>query len=350
MERPVSTYTIAQQAGVSRTTVSFVLNGRKDCGIPAGTRDRVLRVAAELGYRPNGVARSLVTGKTGAFGVIVSNLSSSFTSQILDGLQDVCGERGYRLLLARSKNDGEMEVRQAELLLEQRVDAIVSIGSAVASERTVEWLEQAARLGVPSLLIDKAITGVPVDTVVTDDHSGAAAAVRHLLDLGHRRIGYLSAGTGSTPALQRLSGYRAALAAAGIPAEEKLVAGESFLLRHAAPAIEALLLQREPPTALFAANDYLAAAVLDFAAERDLRVPEDLALVGFGNVQLAHYLRLTTVHQSPDLLGRRAAEQLFARLADATSRAVHLVLPTQLVIRKSCGATGRTGAAPRLAL
>jgi LacI family transcriptional regulator len=165
--------------------------------------------------------------------------------------------------------------------------------------------------------------------------------MEHLLSLGHRRIGHLSAGTRATSARERGAGYRAALAEAGIPVDEFLIAGDSFQPEEAAAAMAALLELREPPTAIFAANDLMAAAALEVATQRGLRVPDDVALVGYGDVLMARYLRLTTVHQPARKMGLRAAERLFARLEDPELPPEGIVLPTRLVVRATCGASRR---------
>jgi DNA-binding LacI/PurR family transcriptional regulator len=321
--RKTSGRDVARLAGVSRTTVSYVLNGRADTAIPEATRQRVLRAAAQLGYRPNGVARSLVSGKTQTIGVIVPVLNSSFSAGIVNGIQQICsrGSLPYRMLLAYSHNDADEEVRQAQMLLEHRVDGLICVAGEHSVVGTTRWLVDAVKEGVPCVVVDDRVPGCAVDYVVSDDFNGARFAVEHLIGLGHRRIAHLSAGTDSSPARERLEGYRAALTAASIAVDERLIAGDSFDPGNAPRAMEYLLDLPEPPTAVFAANDFMAAAAFE------------------ADVSPAEYLRLTTVHQAPEELGRRATERLFERMENPELPPEGIVIPTHLVVRQSCGAS-----------
>jgi LacI family transcriptional regulator len=338
MKRRISSHDVAHHAGVSRATVSFVLNGRTDLRIAAETRERVLRAASELGYRPNGVARSLVRGKTQTIGVIVPRLDSSFTADIVNGIQEACAGRDYRVLLAYSLHAPDVEAKEAYVLLEQRVDGILCVAGHRTLDETHRWLAQALAEHVPCVLVKQHLPDLAVDYVVSDDDHGARAAVKHLLHLGHRRIGHLSAGTRASSARERDAGYRAALADAGVAVDESLIAGGSYRPESATAGMTTLLQLPEPPTAVFAANDSMAAAALEVATQRGLRVPEDVALVGYGDVSMARYLRLTTVHQPAKRMGLRAAERLFDRLEDPDLPPEGIVLPTRLVVRATCGA------------
>jgi DNA-binding LacI/PurR family transcriptional regulator len=339
VRRKASGHDVARLAGVSRTTVSYVLNGR-DVGIPEETRARVQRAAEQLGYRPNGIARSLVSGRTQTIGVIVPVLNSAFSAEVVNGIQLVSGDphRDYRMLLAYSHNDPDEEVKQACLLLEHRVDGIICVTGERSVAGTTRWLAEAAKEGAPCVVVDDRLGGWPVDRVVSDDFPGAKRAVEHLLGLGHRRIAHLCAGTRTSPARERLEGYRAALVEAGVGVDEALIAGDSFDPEEAAALTGRLLDLPEPPTALFVANDIMAAAVMAVIAERGVRVPEDLALVGFADVAPAAYMRLTTVRQSPRAMGKQAAERLYARIENPELPPEEIVLPTELVVRQSCGA------------
>src|SRR5262245_35339364 len=173
MKRKVSSQDVARRAGVSRATVSFVLNGRTDLRITEETRGRVLRAASDLGYRPNGVARSLVRGRTQTLGVIVPRLDSSFTADIVNGIQDECARRDHQVLLTYSNRDPAVETRQAHLLLEQCVDGIVCVASEHTLVATRAWMSQALAEHVACVLVNQSIQELAVDTVVTDDFNGA---------------------------------------------------------------------------------------------------------------------------------------------------------------------------------
>jgi LacI family transcriptional regulator len=345
LARKLSGNDVARAAGVSQTTVSFVLSGRTDITIPEATRERVRRVARELGYRPNGVARSLARGCTQTIGVIVPRVDSTFCGQIAQGIQEACIESDYRVLLAHTLHRPEVEARQVDLLLEHRVDGLI----CVADEWTIGDLPRRVSgvLGehVPCVVIDDRSLADRVDCVVSDDDHGARLAVRHLLALGHRRVAHLGAGEWTSPARDRASGYRAAMQEAGVEVDEALVVGRSFSMHGAAEAMGALLDRPNPPTAIFAANDRLAAEAVEAIEGRGLRVPEDVAIVGYADMEVAHYLKLTTVHQGTLQMGRLAVRRLLRRIAEPGLAPEVLSLPTRLVVRRSCGA----GAPPAVA-
>jgi LacI family transcriptional regulator len=336
--RNPSSADVARQAGVSPTTVSFVINGRRDILIPEETRARVLQVARELGYRPNSLARSLARGRTQTIGVLVPSLDSSFTAHVVQGIQEACFGQGYRVLLTHSQHDPAIEAKEVDLLLEHRVDGLIS----VASEETIgpmsRWLDGVVGEGAPCIVVDDRTYAAKVDCVVSDDEGGARRAVEHLLGLGHQRIAHLCAGTRTSTARDRHCGYCAALSSAGITVDEALVVGEAFEMRDPARALRALRELPHPPTALFAANDYMAADIIEVAREQGVRVPEDMALAGYGDTRVGRYLHLTTIRQDPQRMGHTAAGRLFARLADPKLAPQEIVLPTELVVRDSCGA------------
>ncbi len=336
--RSVNSTDIARSVGLSRTTVSYVLNGRMDVAIPDATRAKVLAAASKLGYRPNGIARSLVRGKTCTVGVIVPALELSTTADTVDGIEAGCSKRSYRILLAYSHNDPDLEVQQQRLLLEHRVDGIICVVGYRSLAGTGRWVPEAIKEHVPCVIVDSSVPGVQVDYVVGDDRSGAFTAVSHLLGLGHRRIAHLSAGVVGSPACERREGYRAAMRAAGVPIDESLIVGNTFEAQDAAAAMASLLDLPKPPTAVFAADDLMAAAAVEVIRQHGLRVPQDLAVVGFNDVTLARYLRLTTVRLSAQDRGHLAIERLFARMKNPRLPWEGITVPTQLVVRESCGA------------
>jgi DNA-binding LacI/PurR family transcriptional regulator len=187
----------------------------------------------------------------------------------------------------------------------------------------------------PCVLIDESDTGLEIDAVVSDDAPGALAAVRHLIALGHRRIAHLAGGQRTSSARARLAGYRQALREAGLPDDDALIAGFSYDSQAGRRGMEQLL--GSSPTAVFAATDTLAAEAMRVIAERGLRVPKDIGVVGFCNDAFARYLDLTTVNQQPASLGSCAAKRLFERIADPALPCRTTTVPTDLVVRTSCG-------------
>lgn len=338
MPTKIDSFEVARQAGVSRTTVSHVLNNRRDVPIAESTRAHVLAVAAELGYRPNGIARSLMRGRTRTLGVLVPALGLNLVARLVNGIQDACDRHDYRLLVAQGRNDPEVERAQSSLLLEHRVDGLICLPSRHLVEETGAWLSQLAAQGTACVMLDDRTTAPGVDTVLCDDAGGAAATVRHLATLGHRRIAHVSGNLDVRIGRERHAGYQAGLAEMGLEFDPELVVHYSLHQRDVESAFQALRALSQPPTALFATNDYLAAELYWLATRRGLRVPEDLAIVGFGDVGMARNLRLTSVRHPAQAMGEQAVERLLARLTEPDLPPAEILLPTQLIIRETCGA------------
>lgn len=352
MPPKIDSFAVARRAGVSRTTVSHVLNDRRDISIAESTRARVLAVAAELGYRPNAVARSLVRGRTRTLGVVVPALSLNLVGRMVNGIQDACDRHDFRLLVAQGRGEPDLERAQGSLLLEHRVEGLICLPGRRSAEETRKWLSELADEGTPSVLVDERIADPRIDFVLGDDAGGAAAMVRHLLSLGHRRIAHFCGNQDVRIGRERLEGYRRALAEGGISEDEALIVHYSLEEAGIEAALEQVLSLPDPPTALFAANDYLAAGLYRLAVRRGLRTPEDLAVTGFGDIGAAAALRLTTVSHPAREMGEQAALRLFARIEEPGRPAEGLVLPTQVIIRETCGAaqaSSRSGLSGRAA-
>ncbi len=235
--------------------------------------------------------------------MIVPRVDSTFCGQIAQGIQEACIESDYRVLLAHTLHRSEVEARQVDLLLEHRVDGLI----CVADEWTIGDLPRRVQgvldEHVPCVVVDDRSLADRVDCVVSDDDRGARLAVRHLLALGHRRVAHLGAGPWTSPARDRDAAYRAALHEAGLEVDEALIAGQSFSMHRAAEPMKALLDLPRPPTAVFAANDRMAAEAILAIERRGLRVPEDVAIVGYSDMEMSQYLELTTVHQDTLQMG-----------------------------------------------
>ena len=342
-QKPASSEDVARAAGVSRATVSYVLNKRTDQSIPEETRRRVVHAAETLSYRPNRLARGLQRGKTHTLGVMMPSLSMSFHAGIMQGIREVCFEQDYRILLAQPEHEAADGGQVVNLLLEHQVDGLLCVATESPSDTDLRrrvlftGLEQALDAGLSCVVVDdRSLTG-KVDCVFTDDIQGARLVVECLLERGHRRIGHLSGGSVLTTARDRAQGYRDALGAAGISIDESLIAGTSYREEESSDAIALLLDRHDPPTAVFAANDYLAACGWQAARQRGLRIPEDLALVGFGDVEVARFLALTTIRQHPRQIGRVATERLLQRLQQPDLPPEALIQPTELIVRASSG-------------
>jgi len=334
---------IAGELGVSITTVSKVLNNREDIG--HATRARVLAKVAELGYQPNAVARSLTLRRTHTIGVVIPDLMHSFFVEIVAGLEAAASARGYGLLLCSSNEDPAKERQELDMLRQRQVDGIV-LGSANASGNT-DLLERLTSLGIALVMIDRDDhPDVRCDRVVTDDHEVGRLATAHLVDQGRRAIAHIT-GTQVVHAKRRAEGYRAALKAAGMKARTDWVVRGGFKEGDGYRGMKKLLTManmKPRVDAVFAANDPSAIGAMKAIWDAGLRVPDDIAIVGAGDIALGDLLRvpLTTVSWSREEQGRTAAELLLDRIdadPDAPARARRVVIPPHIVVRRSSGGT-----------
>jgi LacI family transcriptional regulator len=330
---------IAGELGVSITTVSKVLNNRDDIG--HATRARVLAKVAELGYQPNAVARSLTLRRTHTLGVVIPDLMHSFFVEIVAGLESVATARGYGLLLCSSNEDPVKERQELEMLRGRQVDGIV-LGSANATGNT-DLLQQLTSPGTGLVMIDRDDhPDVRCDRVVTDDAEVGRLATSHLIAQGRRAIAHVT-GTSVVHAKRRADGYRAALRAAGVKTKGEWIVRGGFKEGDGYRAMQTLLGMRPRVDAVFAANDPSAIGAMKAIWDAGLRVPEDIAIVGAGDIALGDLLRvpLSTVSWSREDQGKAAAALLFERIDDETAwegaGTQRIVIPPKLVVRRSSG-------------
>lgn len=325
---------VAARAGISYTTVSHVVNGTRPVSDPV--RIKVEAAIAELGYVPSGVARSLRARATGTIGLLVPNASNPYFAELARGIEDHAERNGYSVILCNSDDDGDKQLRYLRVLLERRIDGLIV--ATVASDPA--FVQALAAVKVPLMLVDRSLDGVQADRVQVDHELGGYLATRHLLELGHRRIACIG-GPASTQVVQlRAVGYRRALQEAAIEALPVVDCAFTSPGGHAAAL--ALLTGGEVPTAIFAGNDMIALGVLRAAAECAVRVPEQLSLVGFDDIEVSRYLHpaLTTIGQRIGQLGEQAAERLLARVRDPGLPAEQRLLEPTLILRESTAAIG----------
>jgi LacI family transcriptional regulator len=329
---------IASELGVSITTVSKVLNNHDD--ISPATRARVLAKVEELGYRPNAVARSLTLRRTHTLGIVIPDLMHSFFVEIVAGIETIASEKGYGLLLCSSGENPTKERSELQLLHGRQVDGIVLASAPGAGNG--EMLREFRSNGVGLVMIDRDdYANVPCHRVLTDDERVGVLATEHLLASGRKAIGHL-AGPRMTHARRREKGWKDALRAAGIRPAPEWIVPAGFMDADGRRAMKRLLAVRPRIDAVFAANDPAAIGAMKTIWEAGLKIPDDIAVVGVGDIALGDMLRvpLTTISWSRMELGRQAAELLLNPLdhdnGDAPTRRV--IIPPHLVVRESCGA------------
>jgi LacI family transcriptional regulator len=308
-----------------------VVNGRPD--VSTATRARVHLVIEELGYRPNGLARSLLRRTSRTIGLVVTDCTNPNTARQLRVVQQAMARAGYAVMIFDTQERSEQQRAAISVLEEQMVDGVILMPAGPD-----DTLAALARR-VPVVLINREIAGVEADTVLNDNATGARLAVEHLLGLGHRRIAYVTAKRDISTVRDRLAGYRAALEAAGVSCDERLVERAEIAIPAAAAAANRLLKRRPAPTAIFAYNDFMAVGVLSALHQSGRRVPEEVALVGYDDIVYAAYLQvpLTTVAQQTEQMGAVAAGLLLERLAGSTLPRQRVVLEPRLIVRASTG-------------
>ncbi len=350
---------VARAAGVSKSTVSRVLNG--DPNVSAESRNAVMAAMKEMRYTPNALARGLNTRRTGTIGLILSDITNPFHAEVARGVEDLASDYESNVILCNTDGRPKKESAYMDLLLEKRVDGII-FTSVKMDESDVTEL-RARR--VPFVFAGRTLPDVEADSVVVDNVLGGFQATNHLIGLGHHRIAYMAGPSHVSASVDRYEGYCQALRKAGIEPDPELVAEGDFKQEGGYRAMSVLLdrvagrTAAAGPTAVFAANDYMAIGALEAIFERGLRVPEDMAMVGFDDIAFArlHLVQLTTVAQPKYDIGAIAARMLFDRISGASGDDAprRVVLPPRLVIRRTCGdhlgtrafmepGTGRAGA------
>ncbi len=323
---------VAERAGVSVATVSHVINKTRFVSDPL--RQRVERAMEELDYQPDAVARSLRRRETHTIGLIVPDNSNPFFAEVARGIEDRGFELGYSLILCNSDSRLEKELAYLDVLTSKRVDGIVFIGVTAKSQH----VESLVNSGTPVVIVDRKMPSVLADAVLVDNFHGGYEATRHLLDLGHRRIGCITGPSDLTPSADRVAGYRTALEEFGVgPDDDLLVKGDYYALSGERAVWRFLELDR-PPTAIFACNDLMAIAAMKALADNGLRVPQDVAVVGFDDIALASYVNppLTTVIQPKHEMGTTAMEVLHKRIkGEGVETRQEILLECQLVVRES---------------
>src|SRR5215470_13305179 len=340
---------LAAKTGVSVATVSRALNGSPE--VSEATRERILALARKLDYTPSAAARTLVNRRSHVVGVVLEtgpghpDLLHPFFQEVLVGLKHGAGARGYDLLLFATDEPGNgfggthSYLRRAE---HHGVDGAIVMGF----DGNHPEIGKLAGSGLPCVAVDADLHGARTGYVMSENREGAALAVRHLRELGHERIATITGILGTRPGADRLEGYRAEIAALGLPPRYEYVVEGDFYDESGYRGTRALLELDEPPTAIFAASDLMAAGALRAASELGVSVPDDLAVVGFDDIGLASLItpQLTTVKQDMAALGEAAADGLGRMMEDPDAEPARTLVPTLLVVRASSGAQGASRA------
>ncbi len=329
----VSIVDIAAAAGVAPSTVSRALQDHPR--ISQARRAQIKALAEQMGYRPNQVARSLVTGRSHTLGVVITDVTDPFVAEVMRGAELASRDAGYTLFFASSDRDPERELEAIRLLLAREVEGIIVISGRAAARYA--QLRDPDQLGAdwPLVLVNNQQTGPGLYSVRMDNRAGAIAAVSYLKSLGHRRIAFVAGPERGRSSRERLEGYRQGMAVNGLGPAAELVVSGAGLLEDGPRALAALMALPQPPTAVLCYNDLAAIGLLGAAARAGLRVPADLSVVGYDNIPFSAFTvpALTTVDQPKGQMGRLAVEICLAALEDRPAEDV--VLAGKLIIRES---------------
>ncbi len=328
---------VAERAGVSVMTVSRVINNSRY--VSQATKERVEKAMEDLGYVPNALAHGLITKRTHVLGLIVSDITNPFFTTIARGVEDLAIKNGFNIILCNTDEDVEKEKKYIELLLRKRVDGII-LSPADCSRR--DSIEQIIKRNIPLVLIDRCIRGLDVECVYSDSAFGAYELTKYLISLGHKRIGIIVGPKRISTAVERIEGYKRALKEANIPLDNSLIKwGEKYSREDGYSNTLALLKMDNPPTAIFGGNRLITVGVLRAIRELGMRIPEDISVVSFDEVEDISVTNsfLTVVSQNSYAIGMIATERLLKRIKEKNrflGPSENIVLQPEVIIRKSC--------------
>lgn len=323
---------VAKRAEVSVATVSHVVNGTRK--VSPQTAERVRKAMEELGYQPNLVARSLRKRTTFAIGVLVTDITNPFFASLVRGVEDAAIRAGYSVIVCNSDEDPTKEDMHIRELRRRRIDGMLI---APTRDGTSSALYELSKHKLPFVLIDRKAKGLNAPVVLSDNVRGAYLATRYLLEKGYRRIGIVLGIPGATSAEERFLGYVCALKEAGIPIQDDLIVWGEYRVDSARRATAQLLSLREPPQAIFSTNNLMTLGVLQEIFHRKLVIPNDVAVVGFDDVDWAEMVQppLTVVAQKPYEIGQQAFEILLSEIKGEQVSVREVRVSVELKVRGS---------------
>ncbi|WKN33560.1 LacI family DNA-binding transcriptional regulator [Porifericola rhodea] len=305
---------IAKMLNITASTVSRALNNKPR--ISDNTRKAVLEAAKQLNYHPNNIAAALRNGKSNLIGVMVPTADRSFFASVVRGIEEVTNKLNYKVIICQSYDNYEKEVQNINVLVSARVDGIIaSIGK---NTEDFSHFRRVKERDIPLILFDRVTDAVDVSQVMIDDYLGAYKVVEHLVEQGCRRIAHFTSPKKVSIYIERLRGYKAALADYGLPYDENLVITGDLQLEDGRKGMEQLLELKDKPDAVFSASDYGAMGAMQILKERNIKIPHEVALAGFSNEPFTSFTdpTLTTVDQLSITMGTITAELFFDQLDD----------------------------------
>ncbi len=332
---PVTLKDIAERSGVSISTVTRVLNDKaRQYRISDETSQLVEKTARKLKYRPNQLARGLRLKKTQTLGLLAPDISNPFFAYITRRIQNIAAEHNYSIVICNTNEDQDIEIEQTQLLLSKGIDGFIIMPVGLSFKH----LQNIKKEGVPVVLIDRCFEELPFHSVVIDNYEGAYSAVEHLIEYGHERIAMIQGLPHTYTNNGRVEGYLDALHRHKIKSSKNYIVGSDFGKENGYRSAQKLLSLKKPPTAIFLSSDLIALGALEAIYERDLKIPNDLSLVAFDDIDFAPFLvsPLTVVSQPKDQLGEIAVNLLIQQIKNPnTGKPVTEILKPHLVVRGS---------------
>ncbi|MBG9585862.1 LacI family transcriptional regulator [Cytobacillus firmus] len=334
MMKTVTMADVAQHAKVSKSTVSQYLNKRFDY-MGEDTKKRIEAAINELGYRPNIVARSLKQKSTTTIGVIVANILHSFSTQVIRAIEDMCHDSDFHTIVCNADDDPIKEKKYIEMLRAKQVDGIILLPTGDNADLYNEMLKEK----YPIVFVDRTVPDVPIPSMLLDNEKAAGLGVQHFIDNGYRKIGIITNVIRNvTPRMERLNGYKKTLELNGFPLRKEYI--KSLEVSNIKEGLKEMLELEDPPKAILAGNDLTLIEILKYVKENNLKVPEDLAIIGIDDVSFASFYEpgLTIVAQPAFEIGKKAAELLLNKIqkkAAAEEKLVYRFEP-KLIVRESC--------------
>jgi LacI family transcriptional regulator len=339
MKKRITIKDIARIANVSHTTVSRALNNRSR--IRSETKEKILFIARDLDYRPNLVARSLVMRRTKTLGLVITTIANPFYTELALGIESTARELGYNIILSFTHSDLSIEKQSIDMLRSKGVDGIILTSAHIGDPNIRSLAEE----GFPIILVNRRtyhpIVKEKVDYVGVDNILGGFLAVEHLIRLGHQRIGVIGGSSESSVGFERLEGGKKALETYGLELLTDFFLDGDFLKESGYQGGKRFIKMAEPPTAIFATNDYMALGAYQAILEEGRKVPEEIAIVGFNDIEFTAMkgIELTTIGQKKYEMGSIAIKTLVEKIegGEIKSSTKEIILNPELIIRKTCG-------------
>jgi len=330
---------IAKVAGVSITTVSLVLSGR-ECRVSMKTREKVQKIARDLDYQPNHLARGLVTRRSQTIGLIIPDISNLFFSELAKGVEMEAQQNSYNVIFSNSNEDGTKDLKNLRILLNKAVDGLIIVPSIKEHEMnlTAEFNRILSSHKLPVVIVDRILPGIECDFVSLDNREGGFMATKHLLELGHQKIGCITGPQALMSSGMRYQGYCDALNLYGLPIDENIVFNGDYCLHSGVEGAEILI--NRNVTAVFACNDMMACGAYRQACIMNKKIGSEFSLIGFDDIPFAEMLEypLTTIHQPVYDIGKSSCRMLLDKLNGTTTDIRKIKYSPTLVVRATTAA------------